>query len=84
MSSPWLSSLDWGTKQFRGKAVKSKTAMSKLLEEIEEFYSRRRKEFRSAGGRGKDIRVEFIICSLESLIPSRPVHMPGYPESVKC
>lgn len=35
-------------------------------------------EEEGADGQG----AEFIISSLESMIGSRPVHMPGHPESV--
>lgn len=83
LNSPWLCNLNWSAKQFRGKALKTKAARGKLLAELEDFYQRQAEEFGEEEEEGADQHgAEFVISSLESMMGSRPVHMPGYPESV--
>lgn len=66
----------------------TKAKMKQLLQRIEEHYQKREEIFR-AGGEGEgdvgaeedeEDRVQFLISSEESMLPKRPVHMPGYPE----
>ena len=85
-NSLWLCNLDWSTKKFRGKAIKSAKAMKDLLSQIEQHYQQEAEEFEKCDGGCDDIidgseeRFKFLISSKEPRLPSRPIHMPGYPE----
>ena len=83
MKSPWLCNLNWTSKKFRGKAITKKSDKIKLLTAIEDFYEKQENEFlENTGESGGKEKAEFIISSMESKIPQRAVHMPGYPELV--
>lgn len=71
--------LNWNSKAFRGKAIKSKTASLKLVARLQELEEEERDDFLE-GSHPK--RVEFVTCSVKSMLSARPVHMPRYPESV--
>jgi hypothetical protein len=52
------------------------------MTQIKDFYQQKAVEFGDEEASEDHQEPEFIISSLESMIGSRPVHMPGYPESV--
>ena len=51
--------------------MKSKRSMEKLLKSVEEHFSEDEE---------KEETFSFLISSNELSLPSRPVHLPGYPE----
>ncbi len=71
LESPWLCDLDWSTKAFRGKALKTKRSRVQLLKSVVERMECEEEEE----------EFQFVISSSELLAPGRQsVHMPGYPE----
>ena len=64
--------------------------MTKLLDKIEDYHERNEKLFQdcdggdereaSQTGDEEEKELKFLISSLDGDCPSRPVHMPGYPE----
>ncbi len=57
------------------------SALRKLWVRLEEFYEQEEEDFGNME-RTDSLRPVFVISTLEWLIGSRPVHMPGHPESV--
>ena len=72
-----------------------KGAMNKLLDKIEDYYERNENLFLDCSekikegeenetrGEEEERELELLISSLGGNKPSRPVHMPGYPEWVQ-
>lgn len=62
----------------------TKTAMRALLSRIEDFYEKSEQVFLRADDEEAEPLGEFLATALDSerVKPKRPVHMPGYPESV--
>lgn len=77
-----MCNLDWSSKKFRGKAIKTKKGATKLLEDLEKFYQIKKEEFVTNMEEDEYEDEDYTIISLEFMKQSRPVHMPGYPESV--
>ena len=72
LESPWLCNLDWSSKNFRGKAYKTKKDFDAVMAKIKESYE----------DEDTERSPELVISVVDSTPPKRPVHMPGYPELV--
>ena len=73
--------MDWNSKAFRGKTFKTKAASKKLVSRLKALKEEEEEDF-AKDSNHEEKEVEFVICSLKSMLSTRPVHMPGYPESV--
>lgn len=52
-----------------------------MVARLRELEEGEREDFLEDSDHGKK-GVEFVVCSVDSMLSARPVHMPGYPESV--